>query len=128
MERDDLIVNDQYSLEAHHSEEEGVKKRKHIWKITAILSIVTTFEVLLGVFWKDLGFLNWQVVKWTFLILTVYKAMLIVMEFMHLGEERTNFKWVLLAPYIFFILYLAYILLVESVYIHDILTGLQWWM
>ena len=115
MERDDLIINDQYSLDAHHSEEEGVKKRKHIWKITLYLSVITTFEVLLGVFWKDLGFLNWQVVKWTFLILTVYKAFLIVFEFMHLGEERKSFTKVILYPYLFFILYLIFILVTEAI-------------
>ena len=30
MERDDLFVNDSYALNAHHSEEEGVKIRKNI--------------------------------------------------------------------------------------------------
>ncbi len=38
MERDDLIVNDSYSLNAHHSEEDGVKIRKNIWKVTVILT------------------------------------------------------------------------------------------
>jgi hypothetical protein len=31
MERDDII---EYSLDAHHSEEQGVKLRKTIWKVT----------------------------------------------------------------------------------------------
>ena len=126
MERDDLIVNDQYPLDAHHSEEEGVKKRKHIWKITFWLSAITTIEVLLGVYWLNLG-LPWQLVKWTFLILTVYKAFLIVFEFMHLGDERSNFKWVLLGPYIFFILYIAFIVLTEAYYVHDVFQALSWW-
>ena len=38
MERDDLIVNDSYSLEAHHSAEDGAKIRKKIWTVTAILT------------------------------------------------------------------------------------------
>ena len=38
MERDDII---EYSLHAHHSEEDGKKIRKEIFKVTAILSIIT---------------------------------------------------------------------------------------
>ena len=36
MERDDLIVNDSYALNAHHSEEEGVAIRKKIYMVTVI--------------------------------------------------------------------------------------------
>ena len=47
MLRDDVI---EYSLHAHHSEEEGVKVRKKIWMVTAILSVITLVEVLVGAF------------------------------------------------------------------------------
>ena len=47
MERDDII---EYSLHAHHSEEQGVKIRKKIWFVTALLSIITVIEVLIGAF------------------------------------------------------------------------------
>ena len=40
MERDDLIVNDSYALNAHHSEEEGVAIRKKIYMVTVILSVI----------------------------------------------------------------------------------------
>ena len=38
MERDDLI---EYSLDGHHSEEEGKAIRKKIWMVTLILTVVT---------------------------------------------------------------------------------------
>lgn len=41
MERDDLIVNDSYPLNAHHSEEEGVKIRKNIIFVTVLLTVIT---------------------------------------------------------------------------------------
>ena len=51
MLRDDII---EYSLDAHHSEEEGKKIRKKIWFVTALLSIITILEVGVGIVWpKD---------------------------------------------------------------------------
>ena len=48
MERDDLIVNDSYALNAHHSEEEGVKIRKKIAFVTILLTLITAVEVGMG--------------------------------------------------------------------------------
>ena len=42
MERDDII---EYSLDAHHSEEEGVKIRKKIYFVTILLTAITAVEV-----------------------------------------------------------------------------------
>ena len=42
---------------------------------------------------------------------------------MHLGDERKNFKWVILAPYILFIMYLIFICLTESSYWHEVFEG-----
>jgi cytochrome c oxidase subunit 4 len=112
MLRDDII---EYSLDAHHSEEEGKKKRKEIWKVTAILSIITALEVLVGVMWpKDNAGSAWEFIKWGYIILTVIKAGYIVMVFMHLGEERKTFRMMVLVPYIIFILYLIFHLLNEG--------------
>ena len=116
MERDDII---EYSLDATHSEEAGVKIRKNIYKVTAILSIVTTVEVFLGVFWSSWG-LSWAAVKWAFIVMTLFKAAYIVMVFMHLGDEKKALKWVILAPYVLFIMYLIFICLMESSYIFTI--------
>lgn len=116
--RDDIV---EYSLDAHHSEEEGKIVRKKIWKVTAILSIITTIEVLVGVFFPkgtDPGF-QWELIKWGYIILTVIKAAYIVLVFMHLGDERKNLRYMILVPYILFILYLIFILVTEAVYVND---------
>jgi cytochrome c oxidase subunit IV len=102
MERDDLI---EYSLHAHHSEEKGKEIRKKIWGVTALLTIVTIVEVLLGAFIKQSNDM-WPLVKWSFIILTLLKAGYIVMVFMHLGDEKKTFRYVILVPYFLFMLYL----------------------
>ena len=86
MERDDLIVNDSYPLNAHHSEEEGVKIRKNIIFVTVLLTVITAVEVAMGVIFKRSETFSWEMIKWTFVTLTLVKAGYIVMSFMHLGE------------------------------------------
>jgi len=110
MERDDII---EYSLDAHHSEEAGVKARKTIWKVTGLLTLITIVEVALGAFIKQDNSI-WPFVKWFFIVLTLVKAAYIVLSFMHLGEERKGLKYVILVPYMVFILYLIFILLTEG--------------
>ncbi|HBP45569.1 MAG: cytochrome C oxidase subunit IV [Crocinitomicaceae bacterium] len=114
MERDDLIVNDSYALNSHHSEEEGAKIRKNIWKVTGILTLLTTVEVIMGIYFKRAETFTWTMIKWSFIILTVVKAAYIVLVFMHLGEERSNLKKVIIAPYILFIGYLIFIAISEG--------------
>ena len=115
MKRDDII---EYSLHNHHSEEEGVKKRKEIWKVTIILSVITIIEVTMGILLGKVGFLDnqsaWDMIKLAYIGLTVVKAGYIIMTFMHLGEERKPLRWLILAPYMFFALYLLFFLLVEA--------------
>lgn len=114
MERDDLIVNDSYALNAHHSEEEGRKIRSKIWKVTGILTLLTTVEVLMGIYFKRSESFSWTAIKWTFIVLTLVKAAYIVLVFMHLGDERKNLKRVVLAPYVVFIVYLIFIAITEG--------------
>ena len=127
MERDDLIHDHKYSLSANHDEAHGVAIRKTIWKVTIILSIITLVEVAIGALIKqytgDEGADNslWPYVKIGFIVLTVVKAAYIVMVFMHLGDERKNFKMVILVPYILFIVYLIFMCLPESSYWNHIL-------
>ena len=113
MERDDII---EYSLDAHHSEEEGVKMRKKIWFVTALLTVITIVEVALGSLIKQSS-PSWPIIKVLFIILTLIKAAYIVLSFMHLGHEKKSLKYIVLVPYIFFILYLLVLLLTESVYV-----------
>ena len=101
MERDDII---EYSLDTHHSEEEGVKLRKKIWFVTALLTVITVVEVALGSLIKQ-DSPSWPIVKILFILLT----------FMHLGDEKKALKYVILAPYIVFMIYLIFICLTESI-------------
>jgi len=114
MERDDLIVNDSYSLNAKHSEEEGKVIRKKLYKVTIILTVLTIAEIFMGVFFKRNGTFTWETIKLAFIVLTLVKAAYIVLIFMHLGDERKNLKYVVLLPYALFILYLIFIALYEG--------------
>ena len=110
MERDDII---EYSLDAHHSEEEGVKVRKKIYFVTILLTAITAIEVALGVWWHSLG-LPHIVVQYAFIIMTLVKAGYIVAVFMHLGDERRPFLMAVVVPYSLFIAYLIFICLNEA--------------
>ena len=123
MDRDDII---EYSLDAHHSEEAGKAIRKKIWFVTALLSIVTIVEVALGIYIKQ-GTEMWPYVKWTFIALTLLKAGYIVMVFMHLGDERKGLKWVILVPYLMFILYLIFICLFEAMSLAQMREIFNWY-
>ncbi len=110
MERDDII---EYSLDAHHSEQEGKKIRRKIWVVTAILTVITAFEVALGSLVKQSSD-SWIYVKILFILLTILKAGYIVMTFMHLGDEKRVLKYFILVPYALFIIYLIFIALTEA--------------
>ncbi len=120
MERDDLIVNDSYSINARHSEEEGKKIRKKLYMVTVILTVVTIFEIFMGVYFKRNGTFTWETIKLLFIVLTLVKAAYIVLIFMHLGDERKNLKYVVLLPYALFILYLIFIGLYEGLSVQDL--------
>ena len=109
MERDDLIVNDSYALNAYHSEEEGVKIRKKIAFVTILLTLITAVEVGMGIIFKRAETFTWETIKWTFIVMTLVKAGYIVMVFMHLGDERKNLRNTILVPYLVFMGYLIFI-------------------
>lgn len=129
MERDDII---EYSLHAHHSEEDGKKIRKKIFLVTAILSIITIVEVAMGIVWGksslDVNGAGWMSIKIAFVVLTLVKAGYIVMVFMHLGDERKGLRYTILLPYAIFILYLFFILYQESTFIESIKEAIGGWM
>lgn len=124
MERDDII---EYSLHTHHSEEEGRKIRSKIWKVTALLTIITAVEIIVGIFMPRYAVseTTWLIIKLFYIGLTILKAGYIVMVFMHLGDERKNLRWVILAPYGLFILYLIFICLTEGTYLNWIWNTFQ---
>ena len=106
MERDDLIVNESYALNAHHSEEAGKKIRKNILKVTVILTVVTIIEVIMGANFQRNDTFTWDMIVIGFIILTLLKAGYIISVFMHLGDERKNIQRTILIPYIFFMVYM----------------------
>ena len=112
--------NKPYKYAVYHSEEEGKKIRRRLWNVFWILLLVTTAEVSLGIFWKQLAGGNtealWPVVKWIFISLTLLKAFYIVAEFMHLGHERKSFILTIMISYIVLVVYLLYMVLAEAIY------------
>ncbi len=119
MERDDII---EYSLHTHHSEEEGKKIRKKIWVVTAILTVITLVEVLVGLYFSravEAGF-TWEAIKWGYIVLTLVKAGYIVMVFMHLGDEHKSLRYLVLVTYFAFIIYIALLFLIEAQATHNI--------
>lgn len=119
MERDDLLMNDSYSVNAKHDNDHGVVIRKKLYKVTILLTAITTFEVAMGILIKQSS-PSWPIVKWVFIILTLLKAAYIVLVFMHLGDEKRSLKFIILVPYALFIIYLIFIAIVESNYLNNI--------
>ncbi len=119
MERDDLLVNDSYSVNARHDEEHGKIVRKKIVQVTVLLSVVTAAEVILGIFVKQ-GTTMWPLVKWSFIAMTLIKAGYIVAVFMHLGDERKSLQNLIIIPFLIFMLSILYVIITESVYLNDI--------
>ncbi|MFZ9847511.1 MAG: hypothetical protein ACO3EE_05105, partial [Flavobacteriales bacterium] len=77
MERDDII---EYSLDAHHSEEEGVKIRKKIYQVTAWMTAITILEVIVGIYCSRTALMGnestqwiWQMIKLGYIGLTLLK-------------------------------------------------------
>lgn len=103
---------------AHESNE------KRIWFVFALLSVVTTVEVFLGIVRPDAlfmtHFLGTNLLNWVFIILTLYKAYYIVWAFMHMEGEKTSLKWAVVGTVIFLVLYLLFILLVEGDYVYEV--------
>lgn len=119
MERDDII---EYSLHAHHSEEAGKKIRKKIWVVTAILTVITVVEVLVGMFFSravETGVI-WEAIKWGYIVLTLVKAGYIVMVFMHLGDENKSLRYMILVTYFVFIIYAVILFFIDAQATHNV--------
>ncbi|MES2513978.1 MAG: cytochrome C oxidase subunit IV family protein [Bacteroidota bacterium] len=108
-----------YEHMAHHSEEEGKKTRKTLWRVFWYMLAITIFELVIGSMAPAQGWSGTLGLKFLFIGLTIVKAGFIVMAFMHLGHEVTFMKYAILAPYIIFISYGIFIILDEGVYSGD---------
>ncbi|HOZ74088.1 MAG TPA: cytochrome C oxidase subunit IV family protein [Flavobacterium sp.] len=103
---------------------EHVSNTKRIWVVFGILSVITTFEVAMGIIKPDAlhmnNFLSMNLLNWLFIILTLVKAYYIVWAFMHMEGEKAGLRWAVVAPVIFLVLYLLFILLVEGDYVFEV--------
>ena len=103
---------------------EHVSNTKRIWNVFFLLSAVTIVEVILGIFKPEVlhfnTFLSMNLLNWIFILLTIYKAYYIVWAFMHMEGEKSSLRWSVVAPLIFLVLYLVFILLVEADYIYEV--------
>ncbi|GAB4141737.1 MAG: hypothetical protein Fur0041_16930 [Bacteroidia bacterium] len=104
-------VYPQYEMMAHHDEEQGKKTRKKLWGVFWLLLIVTIVEVVVGFYAADWG-LSKTFLKVFFIAFTIVKAFYIVYTFMHLGDEHKLTKWVIIAPFTAFVLYLIFMVTV----------------
>ncbi len=104
-----------------HAHESNIGR---IWKVFGILSVITIVEVGFGIVKPDAllmtNFLGMNLLNWLFIILTLVKAYFIVWAFMHMEGEKSSLRWAVVAPVIFLVLYLLFILLVEADYIYEI--------
>lgn len=85
-----------HTAELHHDNGAAVKE---IWKVTAYLTVLTIFELILGFCLMritDQGFR--LAVKGTIVILMITKAFYIVAYFMHLKHEVKNLIMTIVVP------------------------------
>lgn len=106
----------QYEIMSNHDEETGKKDRRTLWNVFWVMLAITVFELIIGFLAPGQGWSGTWWLKTLFITLTIVKAAAIVMWFMHLGHEVKFFKYVILLPYIVFMLYTIFIILTEGSY------------
>lgn len=106
----------QYEVMANHSEEEGKKNRKTLWRVFWVMLLITLFELVVGFLAPEKGWSGTTTLKVLFITLTIVKAAAIVMWFMHLKHEVKFFKWAILSMYTILMFYTIFIVLTEGIY------------
>jgi cytochrome c oxidase subunit IV len=66
------------------------------------------------------NFLGMNLLNWIFILSTIFKAYYIVWAFMHMEGEKSGLRWSVVAPVIFLVLYLLFILLIEANYVFEV--------
>ncbi|WP_452221085.1 cytochrome C oxidase subunit IV family protein [Lacinutrix salivirga] len=97
-----------------------------IWGVLIFLTIVTAIEVVLGIIKPESlnsHFLGMKLLNWIFIILTIVKAYYITWDFMHMRDETSAFRKMVVWTGIFLICYLIFILLQEGGYIESVYTN-----
>ena len=103
----------QYELMAHHSEDAGKIIRKKLWRVFLYMLVITIIELLVGF---NNEYFNRLFLKFFFIGFTIIKAGFIVLSFMHLGDETKFLKWIILAPFTIFAIYLVIMVTTEGTY------------
>ncbi|HMQ43814.1 MAG TPA: cytochrome C oxidase subunit IV family protein [Mariniflexile sp.] len=94
-----------------------------IWGVLILLTIVTTVEVVLGIYKPEplkAHFLGMKLLNWIFIILTIVKAYYITWDFMHMRDEVKALRRMVVWTTVFLIIYLIFILLQEGGYVFDV--------
>ena len=90
--------------------------------VLILLSIVTLVEVVLGIYKPEVlnqSFANLKLLNWVFIILTIVKAYYITWDFMHMRDETSILRRVVVWTAVFLILNLSFIFIQEAGYIFD---------
>ena len=90
--------------------------------VLILLSIVTLVEVVLGIYKPEVlnqSFANLKLLNWVFIILTIVKAYYITWDFMHMRDETSILRRIVVWTAVFLILYLSFIFIQEAGYIFD---------
>ena len=91
--------------------------------VLVLLTIVTNFEVVLGISKPEAllsKFFGMKILNWIFIVLTLVKAYYITWDFMHMRNETKALRRMVVWTVLFLICYLLFILLQEGGYIFDI--------
>lgn len=94
-----------------------------IWGVLIFLSLVTAVEVILGILKPEVlmaEVMGMKALNWIFIILTIVKAYYITWDFMHMRDETSGLRRVVVWTAIFLAIYLVSILLVEGGYVFDV--------
>jgi hypothetical protein len=97
-----------------------------IWGVLILLTIITTVEVILGIYKPEvlMGHLvGMKILNWIFIILTIAKAYYITWDFMHMRDETAALRRMVVWTAIFLICYLLFILLQEGGYIENVYSN-----
>jgi len=94
-----------------------------IWGVLILLTIVTTVEVVLGIYKPKAlmeSFFSMKILNWIFIILTLVKAYYITWDFMHMRDETKSLRRMVVWTAVFLVCYLLFILLQEGGYVFDV--------
>lgn len=117
-----------------------------IWGILIFLSIITGIEVVLGIYKPEIlstawmtpfeggffallgniifsGLIYMKPLNLIFILLTIVKAYYITWDFMHMRDERSSLRKMVVWTAVFLICYLIFILLQEGGYIESVYTN-----